>query len=140
MHVIIEQFKQFYCFSKFSSSDGNSWKARSCCWQKYSFCYCESVNFLIQLCCIFYLTLIIIWVYPLWRQCDGCYGWLMTRLPWLHHSLNGTRQFVTERFLTCWLASLLIVFKMDSIQSSSNTCKNYSLKIYSQHGNFVNAI
>ena len=24
--------------------------------------------------------------------------------------------------------------------SSSNTCKNYLLKIYSQHGNFLNAI
>ena len=31
-------------------------------------------------------------------------------------------------------------FKTDSIQSLSNTCKNYLLKIYSQHGNFLNAI
>ena len=30
--------------------------------------------------------------------------------------------------------------KTDSVQSSSNTCKNYLLKIYSQHGNFLNAI
>ena len=30
--------------------------------------------------------------------------------------------------------------KTDSIQSSSNTCKNYLLKIYSQHANFLNAI
>ena len=30
--------------------------------------------------------------------------------------------------------------EMDSIQSSSNTCKNFSQKIYSQHGNFLNAI
>ena len=30
--------------------------------------------------------------------------------------------------------------KTDSVQSSSNTCKNYVLKIYSQHGNFLNAI
>ena len=30
--------------------------------------------------------------------------------------------------------------KTDSVQSSSNTCKNFSLKIYSQHGNFLNAI
>ena len=30
--------------------------------------------------------------------------------------------------------------KRDSVQSSSNTCKNYLLKIYSQHGNFLNAI
>ena len=33
-----------------------------------------------------------------------------------------------------------LVFKTDSVQSSSNTCKNYLLKIYSQHGNFLNAI
>ena len=31
-------------------------------------------------------------------------------------------------------------FKTDSVQSSSNTSKNYLLKIYSQHGNFFNAI
>ena len=30
-------------------------------------------------------------------------------------------------------------FKTDSVQSSSNTCKNYLLKIYSQHSNFLNA-
>ena len=30
--------------------------------------------------------------------------------------------------------------KTDSVQSSSNTCKNYLLKIYSQHGNFLDAI
>ena len=30
--------------------------------------------------------------------------------------------------------------KTDSVQSSSNTCKNYVLKIYSQHANFLNAI
>ena len=28
------------------------------------------------------------------------------------------------------------IFNTDSVQSSSNTCKNYLLKIYSQHGNF----
>ena len=33
-----------------------------------------------------------------------------------------------------------IKFKTDSVQSSSNTCKNYLLKIYSQHGNFLNTI
>ena len=33
-----------------------------------------------------------------------------------------------------------VVLEMDSIQSSSNTCKDYLLKIYSQHGNFLNAI
>ena len=33
-----------------------------------------------------------------------------------------------------------LVFKTDSVQSSSSTCKNYLLKIYSQHGNFLNAI
>ena len=32
------------------------------------------------------------------------------------------------------------LFKTDSVQSSSNTCKNFLLKIYSQHGNFLNAI
>ena len=31
-------------------------------------------------------------------------------------------------------------FKTDSVQSSSNTCKNYLLKIYSLHDNFLNAI
>ena len=35
---------------------------------------------------------------------------------------------------------LSYLFKTDSVQSSSNTCKNYLLKIYSQHGNFLNAI
>ena len=34
----------------------------------------------------------------------------------------------------------LKILKTDSVQSSSNTCKNYLLKIYSQHGNFLNAI
>ena len=32
------------------------------------------------------------------------------------------------------------VFKMDSVQISSNTCKKFLLKTYSQHGNFLNAI
>ena len=36
--------------------------------------------------------------------------------------------------------NLLRIFKTDSLQSSSNTCKNYLLKVYSQHGNFLNAI
>ena len=36
--------------------------------------------------------------------------------------------------------NLLRIFKTDSVQSSSNTCKNYLLKVYSQHGNFLNAI
>ena len=36
--------------------------------------------------------------------------------------------------------TLQIVFKTDSVQSSSNTCKNCLLKIFSQHGNFLNAI
>jgi len=31
-------------------------------------------------------------------------------------------------------------FKTDSVQSSSNTCKNYLRKMYSQHSNFLNAI
>jgi len=35
---------------------------------------------------------------------------------------------------------LLLLLKTDSVKSSSNTCKNYVLKIYSQHGNFLNAI
>ena len=30
--------------------------------------------------------------------------------------------------------------KTDSVQSSSNTCKNYLLKVYSEYGNFLNAI
>ena len=30
--------------------------------------------------------------------------------------------------------------KTDSVQSSSNTCKNYLIKIYSQHANFLNAL
>ena len=30
--------------------------------------------------------------------------------------------------------------KTDSVQKSSNTCKNFLLKIHSQHGNFLNAI
>ena len=34
----------------------------------------------------------------------------------------------------------ILNIKMDSVQSLSNTCKNYLLKIYSQHGNFLNAI
>ena len=32
------------------------------------------------------------------------------------------------------------LFKTDSAQSSSNKCKNYLLKIYSQHINFLNTI
>ena len=32
------------------------------------------------------------------------------------------------------------LIKTDSVQSSSNMCKNYLLKIYSQHGNFLNVI
>ena len=35
---------------------------------------------------------------------------------------------------------LRMLVKTDSVQSSSSTCKNYLLKIYSQHGNFLNAI
>ena len=36
---------------------------------------------------------------------------------------------------------LVAVFvKPDSVQSSNDTCKNYLLKIYSQHGNLLNAI
>ena len=30
--------------------------------------------------------------------------------------------------------------KTDSVQSSCNKCKNYLLKVYLQHGNFLNAI
>ena len=30
--------------------------------------------------------------------------------------------------------------KTDSVQSSNNTCKNYLLKISSQHANFLNVI
>ena len=42
----------------------------------------------------------------------------------------------TNRFsmATVWL------FKTDSAQSSSNKCKNFLLKIYSRHINFLNAI
>ena len=32
------------------------------------------------------------------------------------------------------------IVKMDSAQSSRNKCKNYLLKIYSQHIDFLNAI
>ena len=32
------------------------------------------------------------------------------------------------------------IVKMDSTQSSSNKCKNYLLKIYSQHIDFLNTI
>ena len=31
-------------------------------------------------------------------------------------------------------------FKIDSAESSSNKCKNYLLKIYSQHINFLNTV
>ena len=34
----------------------------------------------------------------------------------------------------------ILIIKTDSVQSASNTCKNYLLKIYSQHGNFLKAI
>ena len=33
-----------------------------------------------------------------------------------------------------------MIIKMDSAQSTSNECKNYLLKIYSQDGNFLNTI
>ena len=36
--------------------------------------------------------------------------------------------------------ALVLVFKTDSAQSSSNKCKNYLLKIYSQQGNSLNTI
>ena len=39
-----------------------------------------------------------------------------------------------------FLFSSFVAIKMDSVQSSSNTCKNYLLKIYSQHTNFLNTI
>ena len=34
----------------------------------------------------------------------------------------------------------VLEFKTDSVQSSSNKCKNYLLKIYSQHINLLNTI
>ena len=34
--------------------------------------------------------------------------------------------------------SLDLELKTDSVQNSSNTCKNFLLKIHSQHGNFLN--
>ena len=39
-----------------------------------------------------------------------------------------------------FFARKVLSIKKDSVQSSSNTCKNYLLKIYSQHANFLNAI
>lgn len=116
MHVIIEQFKRFYCFSKFFSSNSNSWKTRSCCWQKFSLCYCESVNFPIQLCCIFYPTLIYKFIHSedsvmgvkvdSWLGCHGCIiHWMV---PTFQSTIHEFFQFVTERFLACWLISLLI--------------------------------
>ena len=35
---------------------------------------------------------------------------------------------------------ICLLFKTDSAQSSSNKCKNYLLKIYSRHINFLNTI
>ena len=52
---------------------------------------------------------------------------------WLSRILQATPLQETE-LLSCE------DFKTDSVQSSSNTCKNYLLKIYSQQGNFLNAI
>ena len=52
-------------------------------------------------------------------------------------------------FIFCITYLLIILFvrvqfsqtlKTDSAQSSSNKCKNYLLKMYSQHGNFLNAV
>ena len=40
----------------------------------------------------------------------------------------------------CLSLRLRHIIKTDSVQSSSNTCKNLLVKIYSQHGNFLNAI
>ena len=39
-----------------------------------------------------------------------------------------------------WKSNLNNNFTTDSVQSSSNKCKNYLLKIYSQHINFLNTI
>ena len=43
---------------------------------------------------------------------------------------------IARKFFGC-LANL---FETDSVQSSRNTRKNYLLKMYPQHGNFLNAI
>ena len=52
---------------------------------------------------------------------------------------NFLSQQDTDRSATRARSSRILI-KTDSVQSSSNTCKNYLLKIYSQHGNFLNAI
>ena len=50
--------------------------------------------------------------------------------------MDGTTSF----FVTDYTEVKISGIKTDSVQSSSNMCKNYLLKIYSQHGNFLNAI
>ena len=53
---------------------------------------------------------------------------------WLTH-------YSTAGWLNCASATPAgVQIKTDSVRSSNNTCKNFLLKIYSQHGNFLNAI
>ena len=55
---------------------------------------------------------------------------------WDHFTLIFTA-ILSAIFSLCIFFEMI---KMDSVQRSSNTCKNYLLKIYSQHVNFLNAI
>ena len=58
-----------------------------------------------------------------------------------HVPLLRARGIISEQLRAIYfLLSLEGLFKTDSVQSLSNTCKNYLLKIYSQHSNFLNAI
>ena len=66
-----------------------------------------------------------------------------------HFSSRGIGGNVSGSKRIIWLQKKIIlwhnvynhkIIKTDSVQSSSNTCKNYLLQIYSQHGNFLIAI
>ena len=55
---------------------------------------------------------------------------------WICHRIQSLNiENAVHRLLNCSLK-----LKTDSAQSLSNKCKNYLLKIYSQHGNFLNVI
>ena len=57
----------------------------------------------------------------------------------LYYKFESQQKTQRELFLDRISASqskALVLLKTDSVQSSSNTCKNYLLKIYSQHEKF----
>ena len=61
---------------------------------------------------------------------------------WLYDTVVflGTNKLFFHHLEPLLINLFTALFKMDSAQSLSNTCKTYLLKIFSQHGNFLNTI